>query len=695
MRVELILTFLMGGLLILVGFKRFLNKTALSTTEMTTYRAPTMGYLISLIFCLVAGLFYPVNASIIGGNQSNLQEMNDGIVPNRIIVSFDKGSGVQTMGVENPFLVIEIDQSLSVAEYESVVNYWENFPNVIAVEPDYIVHATDVVPDDPKFIFDSKGQYELREPGKIPLSVAGYYVPTYGINMPAAWELTTGMNRDPIYIAVIDTGYQPHEDMNGVWVGGYDFVSDPSISGDGDGYDPNPYGQHGHGVRVASVIGANTNNSTGIAGINWNARILPVRALGATGTGYLSDAAVALRWAAGLPVANAPVNPHPAKIINMSLGSFTNGAPCPLYLQSAIDDAYNRGAIIVVSAGNTSEDAQNYTPANCQRVITVGASYHLNMRAIASFSAYGPLVEIYAPGSNMITAEIQNYYTLGSGTSFSAPVISGVVSLMLDVNPALTFEEIVFILKNTALPFTSLYNCAEKSICGNTTVNPYGAIYEAMNWTGFPLPTETPLPPTVPPTATPVSSLTPTPILPTATVQPTLTYTDTPTRVPPTNTPTLTYTATWTPTLTAIPPTVSPQPTSSPSPTIGTATPTPQPPINPTSVGPTLPTNPAPHPTQPLLPTLPVIPTPDKDGSFLPVEPKTLLTSQKEIKVYLHERVENLADDIEAWLVSSKYEPIKSLSVSSVYSNFIIVKVDVDQMRSRSLVLSTPEQYLI
>ncbi len=303
-----------------------------------------------------------------------------------------------------------------------------------------------------------------------------------GINLPAAWQITTGGNRSPLYMAVLDTGRFEHSDLQGRWVGGYDFVSAPSLSGDGDGYDPDPSGiGNDHGLKVASVIAANANNGTLMAGINWHAQLVPVRVLGASGSGYLSDVANAIRWLAGLPVNGVTqTNPYPVKIINLSLGAET---ACPTFLQNAINEAYQRGIIVVVAAGNRGMDIDSvgYAPASCNHVITVGASYHYGGVSRASFSNYGSSVEIYAPGQEVILASGSNQASGGAGTSFAAPIVAGIVSLMLDVNPALSLEQVVSILQDTAAPFDPQpSDCATFSVCGNVVVSPSDAVNAAL-----------------------------------------------------------------------------------------------------------------------------------------------------------------------------------------------------------------------
>ena len=175
-----------------------------------------------------------------------------------------------------------------------------------------------------------------------------------------------------------------------------DFISDPASANDGngrdnDGSDPGDGTSDGecgdgvpgessswHGTFVSGIIAANTNNGVGIAGLNWNAKILPVRVLGKCG-GTFEDITAGVLWAVGMPVGGAPNNPNPAKVINMSLGGATS---CPQALQDAIDVALAQGTVVTVAAGNESGNASDSAPANCSGVITVGAGARTGDRVI-------------------------------------------------------------------------------------------------------------------------------------------------------------------------------------------------------------------------------------------------------------------------------------------------------------------------
>jgi serine protease len=231
-----------------------------------------------------------------------------------------------------------------------------------------------------------------------------------------------------------------------------------------------------HGTRVSGLIAAATNNGTGMAGVGWGLKILPVRVLGKCG-GYDSDIMAGMKWAAGITVPGLPANPNRAKVLNMSLGS--DGA-CgatgvgQLYRET-IAQVNAAGATVVAAAGN-SEGLAVGLPGNCPGVVAVAALRHVGTKV--GFSSLGPEVTIAAPGGNCIntgsgqpclypmvsttnsgtTTPVLNdaAYTGSSasvGTSFSAPIVSGIVGLMAAVRPGLTSTEAIQILKSTARPF--------------------------------------------------------------------------------------------------------------------------------------------------------------------------------------------------------------------------------------------------
>ncbi|MFT7554121.1 MAG: hypothetical protein ACI9LO_000433, partial [Planctomycetota bacterium] len=223
------------------------------------------------------------------------------------------------------------------------------------------------------------------------------------INLPQAWDITTGSTAgNDVIVAVVDTGaFLTHPEFAGQLVSGYDFISSTSMSNDGDGIDANPddpgdNGQVGssswHGTHVAGTVAALSNNNSGVAGIAWGAKIMPVRTLGiGGGTNY--DIIQSIRFAAGLSNDSNTVPAQRADIINLSLGG-------PGYSQAS-QDAYNAvsaaGVIVVAAAGNDNNN-QLFYPASYDNVISVSATDFANNRA--PYSNFGARIDIAAPGGN-------------------------------------------------------------------------------------------------------------------------------------------------------------------------------------------------------------------------------------------------------------------------------------------------------
>jgi serine protease len=328
-----------------------------------------------------------------------------------------------------------------------------------------------------------------------------YFEAAGGIGLPAAWDLTIGS--DAITVAVIDTGLAAHADVSGRAVPGYDFISSAAIANDGDGRDadasdPGDWvtaaesssgffagcgagNSSWHGTHVAGTVAATTNNGLGVSGVNWGSKLLPVRVLGKCG-GYLSDIADAMRWAAGLAVAGTPVNANPARVLNLSLGG---SGTCSATLQSAVDSVIAAGAVVVAAAGNSASDAANFQPAGCSGVIAVGAT--TNTGAKANYSNFGAAVAISAPGSGVLSTantgafgpESDTYLTY-SGTSMATPHVTGIVSLMLSVNPSLTPAEIRTKLLASARPFPiGTGNDCAIGVCGAGIADARAAVLAA------------------------------------------------------------------------------------------------------------------------------------------------------------------------------------------------------------------------
>ncbi len=388
-------------------------------------------------------------------------------------------------------LVLRLPEPLPVEEAQRLAERLVAGAGVEYAEPDLIFFPA-VAPADPRYASE---QWNLQAVTST----------NYGANFPEAWMITTGS--PTIVGAILDTGgLLTHEDLAGrmpTGNPGYDFISTPFNANDGNGRDPDPSdpgdwvssaeatsscppsSSSWHGSHVAGIFGARANNGRGIAGAAWDVPMLIVRVLGKCG-GSLSDIADAIRWAAGLPVPGVPNNATPARVLNLSLGGY--GTVCPTTMQNAINAVNQAGAIVVAAAGNANGLASSMIPANCAGVIVVAASTPSGNRA--SYSNYGSLVTLAAPGGDSVAAVVSTInssatapsptgdsYAGYRGTSMATPHVAGAISLMLSANPGLNRSEVLEILRATATPFPADSGCIGR--CGAGILNAGAAVEEA------------------------------------------------------------------------------------------------------------------------------------------------------------------------------------------------------------------------
>lgn len=391
---------------------------------------------------------------------------------------------VETSATADGAQVLRTGEMLAGAELEELTTALEQDPVVEYAEPDLLA-TTAAVPSDPSY---SAVQWNLwDEPA--------------GLGMPLAWDLATGAGQT---IAVVDTGITPHPDLDANVLPGYDFVSTAQNGRDGDGWDADPTdtGDHPdavlcpasplppnstwHGTHTAGVAAADAGNGQGISGVAPDAGILPVRVVGACSQGYITDVAAGVTWASGAPVPGVPANPHPATVINLSLGV---AGSCPPVLQAAITGAVARGIPVVVAAGNQAVDAAQSAPANCAGVISVAATDVAG--ALASYSNFGsvtlaapggdPNAQILSTGNTGAQAVGAPAYTERNGTSMAAPAVAGAVALLRERSPELGVDGVRAALTSTARQAPG--GCAPG--CGAGIVDPVSALIEAQGGQPF------------------------------------------------------------------------------------------------------------------------------------------------------------------------------------------------------------------
>jgi subtilisin family serine protease len=337
-------------------------------------------------------------------------------------------------------------------EEETMVERARHDPAVAFAELDYLATADgsqkkfptqsslDTFPNDP----DLARQWGLKK-----------------IGAPLVWTYSSGS--PDVLVAVLDSGIQlNHPDLTGqTWtspgeipandldddkngkvddVHGWHFFHQCTVNGCILGEDADVNDDYGHGTLISGVIAAKTNNAVGIAGIAGNSRILPVRVLDQYGNGWYSDIAAGIMYATD----------QGAKIINLSLGGDADSA----LLRNAVDYARARGVLVVAATGNCGDTgiscnpAINY-PAAYDPVLAVGASDVSDLRA--SFSDYGPQMDLVAPGVGIYSTWNYGNYLTRSGTSLASPYVSGIAALLWSYDPSLSLVELETLLSETAV----------------------------------------------------------------------------------------------------------------------------------------------------------------------------------------------------------------------------------------------------
>lgn len=360
--------------------------------------------------------------------------------PGRVLVKFQAGTSVSSL-VDAPSrygaTYLESLDGLDVQVWQvpegqelAVVEQLNADPLVEYAEPDYVYDALGT-PNDPHW---SKQWAHTK------------------IKSASAWDISTGSAT--VTVAIVDTGIdETHPDLASKIVAGKDYVD-----GDSD-----PHDLQGHGTHVAGIAAAVTNNGVGIAGLDWQARIMPVRVLDDQGYGYSSDITSGINWA----------YQHGADVINLSLG----GSGYSQSMQDAVNNAHAAGSLVVAAMGN----CRTYDPPYCPvaNPTEYPAAYD-NVMAVAAtgpsdgyayYSQYGPHCDIAAPGGAMSYLQDPNgiYSTLPTywvdlndygyllnydylqGTSMASPYVAGLAALVWSVDPTLTPDRVQGIIQDHAV----------------------------------------------------------------------------------------------------------------------------------------------------------------------------------------------------------------------------------------------------
>jgi subtilisin family serine protease/Ca2+-binding RTX toxin-like protein len=320
------------------------------------------------------------------------------------------------------------------------------------VEPDFIINVDSTTPND----IDYPKLWGLNNTGQTGGKVDA------DIDAPEAWDLQKG--NPNFVIGVIDTGVDTtHPDLiNNIWTNPGE-IANNGIDDDENGYiddvngwdfaydDNAPTDLHGHGTHVSGTIAGDGNNAIGVSGVVWDAKIMPLKFIRDTGSGYTSDAVDAISYAANMGV----------KLTNNSWG----GAGFSQALLDAINTAAEQGSLFIAAAGNSamnSDITPSYPAAyNAANIVSVAAT--TNLDGLASFSNYGAVsVDLGAPGKDIYSTFPMNGSALGkgygtiSGTSMAAPHVTGAAALLWSQHPNWSVEQVKAALMNSVDPLVEL-----------------------------------------------------------------------------------------------------------------------------------------------------------------------------------------------------------------------------------------------
>lgn len=295
------------------------------------------------------------------------------------------------------------------SDIRGLVERFSGLAGVELAEPDWIGEGGANVPNDPLFA----NQYGFDQ------------VSDADVDGPEAWDVATGSET---IVAVLDTGIDSdHPDLAAKLVFGFDFVN----------FDFDPEDDHGHGTNVGSIVSADTDNGTGVAGACWNCRIMALKVLDSSNYGFYSDWADAMVWATDAGV----------RVINLSAGGTSPSAT----LLAGVQYAFDAGVIHVSITHNDDANVVRY-PGAYAETITVGATDALDQRAdpfcysASSGSNFGDEIDVVAPGELILGAAMGGGYNSWCGTSQAAPLVAGLLGIMRTIYPSLGREEARFLL---------------------------------------------------------------------------------------------------------------------------------------------------------------------------------------------------------------------------------------------------------
>lgn len=360
-------------------------------------------------------------------------------VKGRLLVKFKEGTTEAEIGnaigtskgslkKSFPALGLKLIELPANANERALANAFKQRSDVEFAEPDYL-YASEGTPNDPSF----NSQWHLSK-----------------IASPQAWDFSTGSSS--VIIAILDSGVAAwHADLANQMVPGWNFYNNNSDTND----------VFGHGTKVAGVAAAATNNLTGISGVGYNCKIMPLRITDTSGIASASNMAAALQWAAD----------RGARVANLSFAASGSAT-----VTSAAQYFMNKGGVVTISSGNS---ATVLSTADTPYALTVSSTNSGD--GMSSFSNTGNLIDCAAPGEGIYTTTMDGGYASVSGTSFSAPIVAGIAGLMLAANPNLSGAQCYELLRKSG---DDLGTAGWDSKYGWGRVNANKAVLAAMGTTG-------------------------------------------------------------------------------------------------------------------------------------------------------------------------------------------------------------------
>lgn len=324
---------------------------------------------------------------------------------------------------------------------EEVAEEYRSLPDVEYAEPVFEIHIDHTAPGKHKHANDVRfgEQWSLENTGQQGGKANA------DISVLKAWSKTTGSSK--VVVAVLDSGvnYLHRDLISNMWVrpAGMSPYADEQLGEFNDLHGFNatdnqrdPMDDNGHGTHCAGIIGAEGDNSYGIAGINWNVEIMPLKFLNANGSGTTKDAIEAINYV--IERKRAGVN---VRIISASWGSTQKSKA----LSDAIKRAGDEGVLFVAAAGNNGDDSDKrpHFPAGYDLPNMVSVAALDRKDVLAVFSNYGAKsVHIAAPGKEILSTWLNDEFYVASGTSMATPEVAGVAALILSVNPKMSVKEL-------------------------------------------------------------------------------------------------------------------------------------------------------------------------------------------------------------------------------------------------------------